>query len=301
MRCASAFVAPAPFRLCQRVTRFTATTPRRVMPVGSAGPSPGATLETSDKPATTRINNSPRYACPDCRTPANPLAQETCTNCGAPFDVRNGYFDLASKQTRRPQRSEPIRQRLFQSPLVSFAYENLPWRSNFEKAGFPGPDAEFKMIRDFFSGEVAVENTNGTGIVLDLSCGSGLIARRMVTSGVFSRVIAADLSAAMLREALNRANSENISFDAVRLDVAHLPFEDSSLPYVHAGAALHCWPFLQDGLAEVYVSGLKILLKSNKNSQSHVFLTDDCVFSLLSSSPFSESLNQVASSLLLRS
>jgi len=37
----------------------------------------------------------------------------------------------------------------------------------------------------------------------------------------------------------------------VRADIARLPFATSSLDGVHAGAAIHCWPAPENGVAEV--------------------------------------------------
>merc|ERR1712045_923944 len=38
---------------------------------------------------------------------------------------------------------------LFTSPSVSFAYER-GWRQGFQSAGFPGPDKEYELVREFF-------------------------------------------------------------------------------------------------------------------------------------------------------
>lgn len=90
--------------------------------------------------------------------------------------------------------------------------------------------------------------------VLDLSCGTGLMARRLATSAQFAHVIAADYSQAMLRETVARARRDVTlpEFDVVRADVSALPFVQGALDAVHSGAAIHCWPNVQDGLAEVF-------------------------------------------------
>lgn len=77
------------------------------------------------------------------------------------------------------------------------------------------------------------------------------MARRLAGSGLFRKVVAADLSAAMLREAGTRAEEAGVAFDLVRADVTALPFADGGVDAVHAGAALHCWDRIQDALAEV--------------------------------------------------
>jgi 2-polyprenyl-3-methyl-5-hydroxy-6-metoxy-1,4-benzoquinol methylase len=81
---------------------------------------------------------------------------------------------------------------LFRSPWVSFAYER-GWRQNFRRAGFPGPDEEVKMAQDFLKPTVG-------GVLLDVSCGSGLFTRRFAQSGDFKAVIALDFSENMLRQ-----------------------------------------------------------------------------------------------------
>ena len=37
-------------------------------------------------------------------------------------------------------------------------------------------------------------------------------------------------------------------------DVARLPLQSGSVDGVHAGAALHCWPLLEEGLREIHRS-----------------------------------------------
>lgn len=213
-----------------------------------------------------------RYACASCGTPARPLERASCDNCGAFFNIRDGFLDMVPPEsTKRTFLSRLYRrQNLFQSPLVSFLYER-GWRNAFRRAGFPGPDAEYDLAATFFlTTDVDSLVTSSSAennirvldkpkalpeegnVLVDLSCGSGLMARRFAASRRFDRVLALDLSAAMLQEALQRAADSNLSFDAVRADVSRLPFESSSITFAHAGASLHCWSKLQDALSEVF-------------------------------------------------
>jgi SAM-dependent methyltransferase len=124
------------------------------------------------------------------------------------------------------------------------------WRQNFQRAGFPGIEQEFAEVQDFFS-QVA---GNGNGTVVDLSCGSGLMSRRLVNSGSYARVLALDFSEEMLKETNRRFAEESIkkdSFTLVRADAAALPLQSGSVDAIHAGAAMHCWPQLEASLAEV--------------------------------------------------
>merc|ERR1712008_502441 len=40
--------------------------------------------------------------------------------------------------------------------------------------------------------------------------------------------------------------------ELVRCDVAQLPLQDGSVDALHAGAAMHCWPELEEGLREIH-------------------------------------------------
>lgn len=138
---------------------------------------------------------------------------------------------------------QPPGKLIFQLPWVSYAYER-GWRNSFQSAGFPGIDKELDMLLD----HVLPADT-----ILDMSCGSGLMSRRLATSGQFRRVVAADFSETMVRETVSRAKADVAvpEFDVVRADVARLPFVTGAFDAVHSGAALHCWPNVQDGLREV--------------------------------------------------
>jgi len=89
--------------------------------------------------------------------------------------------------------------------------------------------------------------------VLDMSCASGFMMRRFLRSGKFTSVLGADLSPNMLREARRRCQAEGLEpLALVRCDVARLPFRNGSLDAIHAGAAMHCWPRVQESLVEIF-------------------------------------------------
>jgi len=119
---------------------------------------------------------------------------------------------------------------------------------NFDAAGFPGIDKEFAEVSEYFA--PVAEG----GIVADLSCGSGLMSRRLLSCGRYQRVLALDYSEAMLQETRRRCEEERLATDAltlIRADASSLPLVSGSLDALHAGAALHCWPLLEPSLAEV--------------------------------------------------
>lgn len=49
-----------------------------------------------------------------------------------------------------------------------------------------------------------------------------------------------------------KSNSKGTRLDLVRLDVANIPMQTDSVNALHAGAAMHCWPDIDSGLAEIY-------------------------------------------------
>eukprot|EP00804_Cyclotella_cryptica_P018376 CCRYP_015467-RA/>CCRYP_015467-RA protein AED:0.31 eAED:0.31 QI:293/1/1/1/1/1/2/321/432 len=159
---------------------------------------------------------------------------------------------------------------LFTSPSVSFAYER-GWRQGFAAAGFPGPDKEFDMAREYFAPvmERTREQSNGVqrGTVVDMSCATGLFTRRFAKSNEYSRVIGCDYSDSMLKEArqriradpelrdaVNNPTSKSLAtrLDLVRCDVAKIPLASSSIEALHAGAAMHCWPEIGPSLKEIH-------------------------------------------------
>ena len=192
-------------------------------------------------------------ACPICLRPFALGAQGgrlCCSFCRRDFPARE-FADLtllASGAGRYSEGPRPTSTALFQNPLISFAYER-GWRSSFAWAGFPGEQREFEQAQTWLAGAAG-------GVLLDLSCGSGLFTRRFANSGVYGLVIGADYSEAMLREALALAAAQRVEPGAspvslVRADAARLPFATASIDAVHAGAALHCWPSPSAALAEI--------------------------------------------------
>ncbi|MQL99578.1 hypothetical protein Taro_032297 [Colocasia esculenta] len=171
-----------------------------------------------------------------------------CQTCNKTFSSRDMFLDLTvTSGTREYKEYKPARTELFRSPLVSFLYER-GWRQNFNWSGFPGPDEEFKMAQDYFKPVAG-------GLILDVSCGSGLFSRKFATSRTFSGVIALDFSENMLRQCYEFIAEDDTILNAnlalVRADVSRLPFQSASVDAVHAGAALHCWPSPSNAIAEI--------------------------------------------------
>lgn len=200
-----------------------------------------------------------------------PQEKWTCAGFGTSYSRTGPYVDLvpspaSSSASRMPwERSlqELVQVDTFRNPLVAFLYER-GWRQGFANAGFPGIDAEFDLLLDFFRGGGGDSPSVMNGVLLDMSCGSGLMTRRLAAHGTANRLFAGDFSEVMLLETSRRiaetgsgstagstAAKAYTAPELVRCDVAKLPFATGSVSGCHAGAALHCWPDLEAGLAEV--------------------------------------------------
>uniref|UniRef100_A0ACD5UI35 Uncharacterized protein n=1 Tax=Avena sativa TaxID=4498 RepID=A0ACD5UI35_AVESA len=171
-----------------------------------------------------------------------------CLKCKKSFTSKDIFLDLTvTSGTKEYSELKPARTELFRSPLVSFLYER-GWRQNFNRSGFPGRDEEFQMAQDYF------EPVAG-GILVDVSCGSGLFARKFATSGAYSSVIALDFSENMLRQCYDYIKQDdtplNTNLALVRADISRLPFASCSIDAIHAGAAIHCWPSPSNAVAEI--------------------------------------------------
>ena len=138
-------------------------------------------------------------------------------------------------------------QRMMHRRLFAQVYE-AAWRPFFVSvAGGRRADVELELAWIFEQ----VRHAEG-GEVLDLSCGPGLVGRRLAKSRRFRRVIGLDHARQMLELCLDHCAPESVAdFDLVRADAAALPFGDASLDAVHAGAALHIWSDIPGVLAEV--------------------------------------------------
>ena len=205
--------------------------------------------------------SAPRPNCPSCGrtfdadadfldlTPSSGVTTNALSSEGASSSPSSFSASSSSSSSSLPNDVEKYWSgtQIFRSPLVAAAYDN-GWRAGFSWAGFPGADDEF----DAAMARIAPVATGK--VLLDLSCGSGVFARRFVKSGAFSGVVAADYSEAMLRTAaagLRSDGADPARYLPLRLDAARLPFANASLPAVHAGAAIHCWPAPALAVAEV--------------------------------------------------
>ncbi|KAJ1440083.1 S-adenosyl-L-methionine-dependent methyltransferase [Sesbania bispinosa] len=262
MSCASNFLRPLQFPKCPLLSSKSHFHPRPLrFPTQTTIRATSALILDSD--LSTQHDQAKEvdfFACPICYEPLirkGPLGLNLsaiyrsgfmCKRCKKTYSSKDRYLDLTVTAGLRDYTEiQPVRTELFRSPLVSFLYER-GWRQNFRQSGFPGPDEEFKMAQEYF------EPAQG-GLIVDVSCGSGLFSRKFAKSGTYSGVIALDFSENMLRQCYDFIKKDDTlsttNLALVRADVSRLPFSSGSVDAVHAGAALHCWPSPSNAVAEI--------------------------------------------------
>ncbi|XAR62166.1 Sterol 24-C-methyltransferase [Bertholletia excelsa] len=171
-----------------------------------------------------------------------------CSTCKKTYPGNETHVDLTvSSGAKDYGEAKPASTELFRFPLVSFLYER-GWRQSFLWGGFPGPEKEFELTKDYLKPVLG-------GNIVDASCGSGMFSRLFAKSGLFSLVIALDFSENMLRQCYEFVKQEeNLPKEKlilVRADISRLPFASGSVDALHAGAALHCWPSPSAAVAEI--------------------------------------------------
>jgi len=207
----------------------------------------------------TQIENNkiaPLLVCPNCKNTSLICRNHrdiVCLNCRRVFfqDPRVGYLSLYVENGA--SRYRPLQQELFQSPITSFLYER-GWRNNFQTMGYP-LEKEVTLVTQYFQTYLK----QPPDVLVDLSCGTGYITRKLAKTKRYSPIIAIDLSENMLKEAHRRMLQEERTKEGevepvtwIRADVSCLPLKDNVADVIYCGAALHCWPKVQDGLAEMY-------------------------------------------------
>ncbi|KAL6527255.1 hypothetical protein OROGR_016345 [Orobanche gracilis] len=172
-----------------------------------------------------------------------------CSTCRKLYSRdKDSHFDLTITAGENVSGQPlPASIELFRLPLMSYVYER-GWRQCFSLAGFPGPEKEFEMIKDYLKSVLG-------GNIIDASCGSGMFSRLFARSGLFSVVVALDFSETMLEQCADFIKQDNNfpkeNLILVRADISRLPFASGSVDAVHAGAALHCWPSPSAAVAEI--------------------------------------------------
>ncbi len=184
--------------------------------------------------------------CPRCR---GQIVSDTlgwvCLGCTAKYEDAEGFVDFLPEVHEPPQAG--VGAAMMERPWFARIYEKY-WRPFYTSVS-QGESASLRAEVDWFDDQFS-ELRGGT--CMDLSCGPGVVGRRLLKLGRFDRVFGLDYSAAMLRQCLDNSARRGVrDFDLVRGDAARLPIRDASLRAVHAGNALHLWPEAARSVQEV--------------------------------------------------
>ncbi|KAL6012045.1 hypothetical protein ACLOJK_002519 [Asimina triloba] len=246
------------FRRCTYASRVSHSRPRSFLPIQAtsavAAETDAGVQQKNCSDAGLSLDTSSGFdilACPICYEPllrkgppgvnwqAIYRSGFKCQKCLKTFTSKDAYLDLTViAGTKNYSEFRPARTELFSS--VSFCL--------FLKCTVASLVMQFKMAQEYFKPAAG-------GLLVDVSCGSGLFSRKFAKSGIYSGVMALDFSENMLRQCYDfitkdgKLSSTNLAL--VRADVSRLPFSSGSVDAVHAGAALHCWPSPSTAVAEI--------------------------------------------------
>lgn len=164
---------------------------------------------------------------------------------------------IENKFESQPDKPERFVTQLFDNSVFPWFYENLlptVWKIGLR--GFGGIEREAQEVLEFFGEDLQV--------VMDLSCGTGIMTRNLIRSQFYKFVIALDYSESMLGMLKKQLDIERTSnFDnlvIIRGNAESIPLIDNSLDAVYAGAAMHCWENPRKAIEEIY----RVLRKEGK-------------------------------------
>lgn len=161
------------------------------------------------------------------------------------LEKNNNFIDLTPKINID---KKPLRTEIFRSFWLSFFYEKvLPSIWAMGLRDFGGIEREIEEVLEYFGANL--------NIVVDLSCGTGIVARSLAIRQISPLVLAIDYSESMLKVLQQKMIQEKISslkLVTIRGDVQTLPLKDNSIDAIYCGAAMHCWENPEQAVKNIY-------------------------------------------------
>lgn len=206
--------------------------------------------------------------CPRCASgglvPEDPVAEPRlifgpvrCVGCGARFPVGEGMIDFVGDR-EVPQGLQGA----LETPWVARSYERYvrPALELFLTRGQFDRDSEYLIYRSLLASRPA-------GPVVDLGCGTGLFARRLVRD-LEAQVIGVDVSKPMIEEAIAQAREAAVAIDFVRCEAPALPFQSASVAAILQAGSVHFIRDLKSLLAEI----ARVLKPGGRYVASHLLV-----------------------------
>ncbi|MBZ4417014.1 class I SAM-dependent methyltransferase [Myxococcus sp. RHSTA-1-4] len=179
----------------------------------------------------------PLLRCPRCRrgglqpeadAPVLLFGPLRCGECRATFPVAEGVADLTVEHSAAGAMQRGMEQR-----WVARSYERYvrPVLDRALTRQSLDRDSEYLLYRSLLGRPEAP--------VLDVGCGTGMLARRLAREPDFPPVAGMDVSRAMLEEGVAQAREAGATVDFLRAEAPYLPFQDGTLGAVLMAGSLH--------------------------------------------------------------
>ncbi|MDJ0590335.1 MAG: class I SAM-dependent methyltransferase [Pleurocapsa sp. MO_226.B13] len=159
--------------------------------------------------------------------------------------------DLQNKSLKlESEKQKTFTTQLFGNSFFPWFYEKiLPAFWAMGLRGWGGIEKEALEVSEFFGRDPET--------VMDLSCGTGIMARKLAKSRSYQLIIALDYSESMLKMLIDQIRLEKTTntFEnlvVIRGDAESIPLISNSIDAIYAGAAMHCWSNPQKAIEEVY-------------------------------------------------
>ena len=156
---------------------------------------------------------------------------------------------IENKVTFAKTKQKKFTTQLFANSVFPWFYEKLLppfWAMGLR--GLGGIERESLAVIEFFGQDLQ--------IVMDLSCGTGIMARQLAQRQCYELIIALDYSKsmlAMLKKQIDLAKiTTSKNFVIIRGDAQSIPLISNSVDAIYAGAAMHCWENPQRGIEQIY-------------------------------------------------
>jgi ubiquinone/menaquinone biosynthesis C-methylase UbiE len=188
--------------------------------------------------------------CPYCRKIIrlpSPIGDQgiICPNCRALYPKTAGFLDFLPYAPS----GQSVAQTFMDRPRFISAYEGKYWRNSnivaFLFGGITFPD-EFDLI-------TKAADLNGSEVILDLACGTGIYTRSWAKKLVQGFAVGLDISKPMLTYAVAKAEEEGIkNILYIHASALNIPFPDGSFDRINCCGALHLFPNIEKVLGEIY-------------------------------------------------
>ena len=199
-------------------------------------------------PACDRRIETDSVSCPVCENLSPQKIAKILNSLGSFIDFSPNY--KVENSIIEEKKQETFTTQLFANSLFPWFYEEiLPAFWAIGLRGWGGIEKEAAEVLEFFGRELET--------VMDLSCGTGIMGRKLAKSQFYQLIIALDYSAPMLEMLIDQINSEKDTspFEnlvAIRGDAESIPLISNSVDAIYAGAAIHCWQNPRKGVEEIY-------------------------------------------------